>query len=180
MLKGGTVISLIHFADESQSHNILLYVLYSMDEVNQLRTVPPTANMSEASTPACLEQIKIVRVKLYDLSRSESTSARDGADLRSSIELLDAIGKRGSLENRSLVLHLTLLLHELLHDSKQGMTIYCTSNCLTDLFRIGWFRWVDCADLRMGDRRSQPPTVSEMKAMCQEIRDFSDDVGFAE
>jgi len=136
--------------------------------------------MSEASTPACLEEIKIVRVKLYDLSRSESTSAREGADLRSSIELLDAIGKRGPLENSSLVLRLAMLLHELLHDSKQGTTIYCTSYCLTDLTRVGWFKWVDCADLGMGDRRSQPPTVSEIKVICQEIRDFSDDVGCAE
>jgi len=136
--------------------------------------------MSEASTPACLEEIGIVRVKLYDLSRSESTSARDGADLRSSIELLDAIGKRGPLENRSLVLRLTMLLHESLHDSKQGTAIYCTSYCLTDLICVGWFKWIDCADLGMGDRRSQPPTVSEIKVICQEIRDFSDHVGFAE
>lgn len=135
--------------------------------------------MSEASTPACLEKIKMVRGKLFDLSRLESTSARDGADLKSSIELLDAIGKRGPLENHSLVLRLTMLLHDLLHDSEQGTTIYCKSYCLTDLIRVGWFKWVDRMDLGMGDRRSQPPTVSETKAMCHEIRDFSDNVGFA-
>jgi hypothetical protein len=130
--------------------------------------------MSGATAPAYLEGIQSVCIEMCSLSRSEHTSARDGADLRSSIRLLDSIGKPGPVNNGPLVLRLTLLLHELLQDSKQGTTVY-----LTDQIYVGWFQWGDCTDIWMSDKESRPPTASEIKAICQEIYDFSVDGTFA-
>jgi hypothetical protein len=133
------------------------------------------ADMTEATILDCLEGIRNVRVELYGLSCAEHTSARDGADLRSSIKLLDSVGKPGRVNNSSLVLLLTRLLHELLQDSKQGTTACCTTPHLTHLNCVGWFQWGDCTDVWNSERGSRPPTVSEIKAICQEICDFSDD-----
>lgn len=136
--------------------------------------------MSGVTVPAYLEGIQRIRAELHCLCHLEHTSARDSADLQSSIELLDSIGKRRPVKNGSLVLRLTLLLHEFLLDSKQGAATSCTVFCLTDLFHVGWFQWVDCADMKLSDEKSRLPTAFEIRAICQEIRDFSDDVSFAE
>jgi hypothetical protein len=133
------------------------------------------ADMSKATIPAYLEGIRTVRIELYGLACSEHTSARDGADLQSSIKLLDSIGKPGPVNNGSLVLLLTRLLHELLQDSKQGKTACCTTSRLTDLIGAGWFQWGDSTDVWNSNRESRPPTAFEIKGICQEIFNFSDD-----
>lgn len=134
--------------------------------------------MSGATALAYLKGIQSVQIEMCSLSRSEHTSARDGADLRSSIKLLDSIGKSGPVKNVPLVLRLTLLLHELLQDSKQGTTAYCKVIRLTDQIHVGWFQWGDCTDIWMSDKELRPPTASEIKAICQEIYDFSVDGTF--
>lgn len=70
----------------------------------------------------CLESICNACSELYELSCAEDLSARDQAELRSSMELISPIGKQGFVKNGSLVLGLALLLCEMLQDMRQGRT----------------------------------------------------------
>lgn len=158
-----------------------LVVPYKLDHEASLRYLYPGlphlfTGVMVTTALTCLESICNACSELYELSCLEDLSARDQADLRSSIELIGPIGERPFVKNGPLVLGLTLLLCEMLRDMRQGTAACCTtSHYGTDTIHADWFQWRDHMDAEMQNGRSQPSTIDEIGEFCKNILDLSND-----
>ena len=154
---------------------------YKLDPEASLRCLYPglpqlSTGVMATTTLTCLESICNACSELYELSCLEDLSARDQADLRSSMELIGPIGKRSFVKNGPLVLDLTLLLCEMLRDMRQGTAACCTtSHYGTDTMHADWFQWRDRTDAEIQNERLQPSTIDEIGEFCKSILDLSND-----
>ena len=88
--------------------------------INMIQVSAPLKDRSNNCTD-CTDRIRSTCVALENLLSSDDLDARNAANLRTSVELLEEIGKTGRIMNVPLVLRLISLIHEIIEGLAEGM-----------------------------------------------------------